>query len=326
MPLTEEQVRDRLRGVAVGLLTPFDDDLDIEHDKLAENAQQLYDRGIRTFLATANISEYHSLSQEERIAVAETSVDALPDDACVLAGVGGSTADAQELVRGYDRIGADAMMVMPPDHTYLHEEGLLEYYRKLDSVATAPLVPYVRGFDPSVDYLGKLTRVDGVVGIKYALKDSVKLGAGIERGADDVVWVDGLAEPFAVSFWAEGAEGFSAGVSNFRPEIGLALFDALSEGDWERARKLRNICLPYQNFRDESGQNNAIGGAISVSAVKKGLEMAGLHGGQVREPIRPLAPEDESRAETLYDELDANVERLLGEVEHPVPAKTAQPE
>ncbi|NUB93583.1 dihydrodipicolinate synthase family protein [Haloterrigena sp. SYSU A121-1] len=311
MSLPVEQVRSRLRGVAVGLLTPFDDDLEIEHEKIAENAQELYERGIRTFLATANISEYHSLSASERVDVAETSVEALPSDACVLAGVGGSTHNATELIQAYDRIDVDAMMIMPPDHTYLHEQGLLEYYRNLASATETPLVPYVRGFDPSVDYLTSLTRVDGVVGIKYALKDPVKLGAAVEAGADDVVWVDGLAEPYAVSYWAEGAEGFSAGVSNFRPEVGLELFDALSEGDWERACALRNICLPYQNFRDETGQDNAIAGAISVSAVKKGLELAGLHGGNVREPIRTLQPEEERKAERLYNQLEDDIESLI---------------
>ncbi|WP_126664918.1 dihydrodipicolinate synthase family protein [Haloterrigena salifodinae] len=311
MSLPAEQVRSRLRGVAVGLLTPFDDDLEIEHEKIAENAQELYGEGIRTFLATANISEYHSLSASERVDVAEASVNALPSDACVLAGVGGSTHNATELIQAYDRIDVDAMMIMPPDHTYLHEQGLLEYYRNLASSTEAPLVPYVRGFDPSVDYLTSLTRVDGVVGIKYALKDPVKLGAAVEAGADDVVWVDGLAEPYAVSYWAEGAEGFSAGVSNFRPEIGLELFDALSEGDWERACELRNICLPYQNFRDETGQDNAIAGAISVSAVKKGLELAGLHGGNVREPIRTLRPEEERKAKRLYNQLEDDIESLI---------------
>ncbi|ELY92177.1 dihydrodipicolinate synthetase [Natrialba taiwanensis DSM 12281] len=304
-------MRSHLRGVAVGLLTPFDDDLEIEHEKLAENAQNLYQEGIRTFLSVANISEYHSLSESERVSVAETSVDALPSDACVLAGVGGSTAAAQDLIRAYDGVGVDALMVMPPDHTYLHEQGLLEYYRDLASVTETPLVPYVRGFDPSVEYLAALTRVEGVIGIKYALEDPVKLGAGIAAGADDVVWVDGLAEPFAVSFWAEGAEGFSAGVSNFRPEIGLELFEALSDGDWERACQLRNVCLPYQNFRSETGQQNAIPGAISVSAVKKGLDLAGLHGGTVREPIRPLAPEEADKAEQLYAQLDDDIESLV---------------
>ncbi|WP_123539101.1 dihydrodipicolinate synthase family protein [Halosimplex salinum] len=313
MRSSADEIRERLRGVAVGLLTPFDDSLEIEYDKLAHNAEALYDEGIRTFLATANISEYHSLSRDERLAVAEQSVDALPDDACVLAGVGGSTATATDLIEGYDQIGVDAMMIMPPDHTYLHEQGLLDYYRELDDASDRPLVPYVRGFEPSVDYLADLTRIDGVIGVKYALEDCVKLGAGIAAGADDVVWVDGLAEPYAVAFWAEGVEGFSAGVSNFRPEVGLELFAALQNENWERARKLRNICLPYQEFRDETGQDNTLAGASSVAAVKEGLKLAGLNGGNgtVREPIRPLTPDQRDRAADLYDQLDDDINRLI---------------
>jgi 4-hydroxy-tetrahydrodipicolinate synthase len=311
MQLSDDGVRDHLRGVATGLLTPFDEDGEIIHEQIAENARTLVGKGIGTFLATANISEYHSLSQAERIAAAETAVEALPEDVCVLAGVGGSTAAAQDLVEAYDDIGVDAMMVMPPDHTYVHEQGLLDYYRELASVTDQPLVPYVRGFDPSVSYLEDLTHLDSVVGIKYALPDPVKLGAGVEAGSDDVVWVDGLAEPYAVSFWAEGIEGFSAGVSNFRPEVGLALFDALSNENWARARQLRDACLPFQNLREGTGQNNDIAGAVSVPVVKKGLELAGMHGGEVREPIRPLDEATEQRAEELYAQLDDDIERLI---------------
>ena len=311
MTLTADGVREHLRGVAVGLLTPFDEGGSIRHDDLAANARQLYDAGIRTCLATANISEYHSLSHEERVAVAETSVEALPADACVLAGVGGATAEACNLARGHERAGVDAMMVMPPDHTYVHERGLLDYYRELAAATDRPLSPYVRGFDPSVEFLTDLTRVEGVVGVKYAIEDPVKLGAAVAAGSDDVVWVDGLAEPYAVSFWAEGAEGFSAGVSNFRPEVGLALYAALAAGEWERARALRNACLPFQRFRGETGTDNDIPGAVSVPAVKQGLELAGLAGGEVRGPLRPLSAEERARVEDLYERLDDDIERLV---------------
>lgn len=311
MPLSRTEVRESLRGVATGVLTPFDTDQEIEFEKIEENVQALSDAGVGVFLAAANISEYHTLSVDERIAVTEAAVDALPSSACVLAGVGGNLDEAHELVEAYDRIGIDALMVMPPDFTYIHERGLLRYYEKLSKNTDTPLVPYVRGFEPSVNYLSDLTRIDGLVGIKYAIPDAVKLGAGVEAGADDVVWVNGLAEPYAPSFWAEGAEGFSAGVSNFRPEIGLELFDALSEEDWERARALKNICLPYQGFRSETGENNEIPDAVSVPAVKKGLELAGLHGGNVRDPIQSLSPADERRAEELYDQLDDDINRLI---------------
>jgi 4-hydroxy-tetrahydrodipicolinate synthase len=110
---------------------------------------------------------------------------------------------------------------------------------------------------------------------------------------------------------SEGAEGFSAGVSNFRPEVGLALYDALAAGEWERARALRNACLPFQRFRGETGADNEITGAVSVPAVKKGFELAGLTGGEVRDPLQPLSAEEAARVERLYDRLDGNIDRLV---------------
>jgi hypothetical protein len=81
-----------------------------------------------------------------------------------------------------------------------------------------------------------------------------------------------------------------------------ALYDALREQDWERARQLRNIRLPYQRLREVTGADNALPGAMSVPVVEKGPELAGLNGGAVREPIRPLGDA----------ELDDNIERLIG--------------
>ena len=311
MVLSADEVRDSLRGVTVGLLSPFDEQFEISHDQVAENARQLAASGLDNFMAPANISEYHSLTHDERVAFAETAVEALPDHACVLAAVGGSTKEAARLIEAYESVGVDVMMMMPPDHTYINERGLLTYYRKLSDVTERPFVPYVRGFTPSIRYLADLTRLESVVGIKYAIEEPVKLGAAVRAGADDVVWVDGLAEPFAISFWAEGAEGFSAGVSNFRPEVGLELYDALSAGDWERAHELRDVCLPFQDFRGRTGTNSDLAGGVSVPAVKKGLELAGLNGGDVREPIRSLSPEDERTVVELYRQLDDDIERLI---------------
>ena len=300
--MSDAYVRESLRGVAAGLLTPFDEDGEIDHDGLAANARALADRGLETFLACANISEYHSLSWSERRAVTATSVAALPDEACVLAGVGGPTEEAAEAVADFAAVGVDAIMVMPPDHTYVHERGLLEYYRKLGEASALPLAPYIRGFDPSVDFLADLTRLDDVVGVKYAIEDVPKFAAAVSRGSDDVVWVDGMAEPYAPSLWVEGAEGFTAGVTNFAPEIGLALFDALDRGDYERAREIRDRCQPIMDMRGETGANNDLPGAISVPVVKEGLRLAGFTAGTVREPIVELTDEERARVADYYAE------------------------
>jgi 4-hydroxy-tetrahydrodipicolinate synthase len=308
--MAHERLAERLRDVATGILTPFDGDSEVDHDALAANARALSGEGVGTFLACANVSEYHSLSHAERIAVVETSVRALPDDATVLAGAGGSTKTTVDLAAAYGRAGADAVMVMPPHHTYRHERGLLSYYAAVGD-AGLPLVPYLRGFDPSVGFVADLTRLDAVAGVKWTLEDVPKFAASVTAGDGDVVWINGLGEPYAVALYAEGAEGLSSGIGNFEPALGLALFEALERDDTERAREIRAAAIPFMEFRSETGTDNALPGAISIPALKAGLDFAGLHGGPVREPLVELSAAERERARRLYDDIAAFVDREL---------------
>lgn len=305
--MARDVFRSRLSGMAVGLLTPFDGSGRICHEHLAANARQLRAEGATTFLACANVSEYHSLSHDERVAVTETSIEAL-DDAFVLAGVGGSTKTAIELIDAYERIGVDSHMVMPPEHAFKHEGGVVRYYRELATAADRPLVPYIRGFRPTVETLVEIAEIDGVDGIKYALADVPLFASASEQAPDDVVWLEGMAEPWAIPFWAAGVDGFTAGVSNFAPKLGLELLEALRAGDWERARELRTAAQPYQRLRSECGEANTFTSANSVPALKYGLELAGLHGGHVREPLVELSDDDKARARTYFDQIQAVIE------------------
>jgi 4-hydroxy-tetrahydrodipicolinate synthase len=168
---------------------------------------------------------------------------------------------------------------------------------------------------------GTVTRIaecSNVVAVKYALEDVPLFARAVEACDADVVWINGMAEPYAPSLWAEGARGFTSGVGNFRPTLSLALYRALDAGDWDRARTLRNATFPFQSFRSEAG-SGAFPGANSVPALKIGLESVGLYGGPVRPPLEGLSETDERRARELAEDVGEFVEN---EVE-PSPRATA---
>ena len=310
--MTDEQLADSLRDVASGILTPFSEDRrDVLHDEVKRNAQYLYDRGMRLFLSPANVSEYHSLTPDERIGTVESVVDTLPADATVLAGAGGSTETVLDLAGAYAAAGAHGLMIMPPDHAFRHERGLLAYYERIGERAELPLIPYFRGIEVSADTVAAVAELERVAGIKYALHDVVKFVRAIEAAEGDTVWINGMAEPYAPTLYAEGAEGFSSGVGNFEPSVSLSLMRVLRAGDWDRARTIRNATLPFQSLRSEPGSDNALPAANSVPALKTGLEMAGLYGGPVREPLVELSESDERRARKLYGDIEAFVESEL---------------
>jgi 4-hydroxy-tetrahydrodipicolinate synthase len=301
--------RSAMRGAAAGVLAPFDDSGDLLADEVRRHARYHVDAGIDVVLAAANIAEYHALTDDERVTMVDAIADAVGPDDFVLAGAGGAISEVATLA---DRYGdaADAIMVMPPDHTFVHEAGLPDYFDAIAAAVNQPLVPYIRGIDLRPETIAAIAEGDRVAAVKYALPGVARFRRAVQAASDDVVWVNGRAEPPAPAAYLEGAEGTTAGAGNVFPEITVALVDALDAGNWERAREIRDATLPFQQLRDETGPNNTLPGAMSVPVLKAAMDAVGLHGGPVRPPLVPITDDDRERVEEVVADLEAFVDEL----------------
>lgn len=300
-----ETLRTNLHSVAFTTPTPFSDDGEqIQHEEIASNVRTLYDEGGRVFIPCGNTGEYYSLSQSERIEVVRSTVDALPDDATVIGGAGGSTKNAARLLEAYEEVGADAAMVMYPRHTYIHEQGLIDYYRTLADSTDLGIILYKRGPLLSETVLDELSTIENVVAVKYAVNDVKQFSRLVKTVSGDVVWLNGVAERYALSYALEGADGLTTGIGNFVPQPVLALSNALSAGDWARAEEIRDALRPFEDFREEDGGGVAFSSAKNVPVVKHGLDLQGLAGGPVRDPLVELSRGDRERVETYLERIE----------------------
>lgn len=299
-----EKLCRNLRDVAFTMPTPFSEDgSTVREDELRRIVEFLTDAGARNLIPCGNTGEYYALTDEERAAVVRTTVESTDDAVSVVGGVGGSTKAAMALLDAYEAAGADGAMIMQPSHTYVHEDGLLTYYRRLIESTSLGVVLYKRGPELSHTLIEQLAEYENTVGVKYAVNDIKGFSNAVESVDADLVWSNGIAERYAPSFALEGAEGFTTGIGNFLPEECLALMTALREEDWERAIEIRNVLRPYEEFREEPGENNSYPSGNNVPGVKFGMELVGLYGGPVREPIVDLAPADTRRAEQIFDDI-----------------------
>ncbi|WP_276248942.1 dihydrodipicolinate synthase family protein [Haladaptatus sp. YSMS36] len=305
--MSHERVKADLRGVAFTNPVPFSEGGgDVLHGELSNNIEWIVDRGAKLIIPCGNTGEYYSLSMSERANVVETVVSAA-GDATVLAGLGGSIKSALQLVSAYEEAGADALMVMHPIHTYQHHEGLRNYYERIIEASDLPVVLYKRGPELTHDLIADLADYEDVVAVKYADNDIKAFSQAVEDVEGDIVWSNGIAERFAPAFAIEGAEGYTTGIGNFVPEQTLALMEALREEDWTEAKRIRDALRGYEDLREEPGENNTLAAANNVPAVKFGMELAGLYGGPVREPLVELSAEDEERAREYYDRIVSTV-------------------
>jgi 4-hydroxy-tetrahydrodipicolinate synthase len=307
--MTYKSTKSGLEDVAFTLATPFSEDGErVLHDELAEHVRWLKDAGASLFLPCGNTGEYYSLTQEERVAVVETVVEAADEDDTVIGGAGGSTKTAMELIDAYDRVGVDGVMVMSLSHTYIHQDGAVDYYRRLTESTDLPLILYKRGPSLSDDALIELSTVENVVGVKYAVNDIAGFSRVVSESEGDVTWVNGIAERFAPAFDVEGAVGFTTGIGNALPAETLALFDALEAGEMDRAKEIRDALRPLEDLRAEAGPDNIPDAANNVPAVKHAMDLVGLYGGPIREPLVGLSEADAARVEEYVESAQATID------------------
>jgi 4-hydroxy-tetrahydrodipicolinate synthase len=197
----------------------------------------------------------------------------------LIGGVGKSVHDACALARASRAAGAAALMVHQPPDPFVSPRGVVSYVERIaDAGGGLPVMRYLRNDGIGLDAIEKLCRVPGVAGVKWACPTPLRLAEAIRRCDPEIVWVDGLAEPWAPPFFAVGARGFTSGLINVWPEHSMAIHAALEKGDFALARKLIDIMAGFEDLRAEE-QNGT-----NVTVVKTALALMGEDCGATRPP------------------------------------------
>jgi 4-hydroxy-tetrahydrodipicolinate synthase len=298
MPAT--QLKDAMRGVSVTTVTPFSNDLSkVDTEAISRNLSFLDREGVKMVVPCGNTGEFYSLTETEWTEVVKATVDTVSRKMVVMAGVGHSTSTAISMVHRAEELGAEGVMVMYPQHVFVSEEGILNYYREiLDANKGIDVVLYKKGPLLSDDVLKKLMTNDRLVGVKYAFGRIVDFARTIQKLGKSIVWSCGTAERFTPFFWLAGAEGFTTGLGNFAPHISLSMFKALRNVDFDETMRYQNLAAPLEFLREERGVAN------NVPVIKAMLDHVGLVGGSCRPPIHDLNSEEREAVIAATSEWD----------------------
>jgi 4-hydroxy-tetrahydrodipicolinate synthase len=182
-------------GVAVALVTLFDDAGEVDAKATADHAATLVDLGVRAVVVAGSTGEAATLAPEERIAVLAAVRQEVPSGTPVLAGTGApSRRQAAALTRDAVEHGADGLLVLSPPGS----ADLRGYF----PVVSAPGIPVealgglpVRGLkDSSGDPNRLLAERSSYTGWLYVGAASVLALAG-PLGCDGAILALANAEP-----------------------------------------------------------------------------------------------------------------------------------
>jgi 4-hydroxy-tetrahydrodipicolinate synthase len=287
-----EAQRTALADVVAIPVTPFAEDGGVDRDTYRALLRRLLHGGITTLTPNGNTGEFYALTPAERRLVTELTVEEVGGEATVLVGVGHDVPTAVASARHAREVGAQMVMVHQPVHPYVSAAGWVDYHRAIaEAVPELGVVPYVRNAQLPGERLAELADAcPNVIGVKYAVPDAARFAAfARDAGLDRFVWVAGLAEPYAPSYFSAGATGFTSGLVNVAPTVSRSMLRALRAGDYPAAMTVWERIRRFEELRAAHGSAN------NVTVVKEALAALGLCRRDVRPPSKPL-PEDE-RAE-----------------------------
>jgi 4-hydroxy-tetrahydrodipicolinate synthase len=152
-----------LQGVVPAVVTPFDDNGQLDERSLQTQITHEIDAGAAGLLVCGLAGEGTLLSFDERRRVAEIAVDVAGPVPLLVGCSADTTADAVRLVRSAVACGASGVMVAPPRRPDLTPNAAREHYRAVSAAAGACEVmiqdaPFALGVELGVELVLDLAR------------------------------------------------------------------------------------------------------------------------------------------------------------------------
>ncbi|HTN62696.1 MAG TPA: dihydrodipicolinate synthase family protein [Devosia sp.] len=268
-----------LTGISGILVTPYAENGDIAPARLAPIIDRALGAGLHMPVINGNTSEFYALTTEEAATMVREVAQLIDGRAPLLAGIGRGLRDACALAKASAAAGATALMVHQPPDPFVSPRGIIDYVNAIaDASGGLPIMLYLRNDAIGTKAIADLCALPGVKGVKWATPNPLKLAEAIAACDPAIVWVGGLAEVWAPTFYAVGARGFTSGLINVWPERSLAIHAALEAGNYAQANQLIAGMKAFEEIRAEEMNGT------NVTGVKAALLALGRDCGPTRAP------------------------------------------
>ena len=119
-------------AVMTAMVTPFKPGLEVDYDRAGELAELLVRTGSDSLVVAGTTGESPTLSFKEKLDLFRVVVDAVGNNAKVIAGTGGnSTASSIELTRAAEEISVQGIMLVVPYYNKAPQEGLITHFEAI---------------------------------------------------------------------------------------------------------------------------------------------------------------------------------------------------
>ena len=236
-----------LRGSITALVTPF------RSGKVDEEALQAFvewqvENGTHGFVPVGTTGEGPTLTHEEHRRVVALTVEQARGRAFVIAGAGSNnTAEALDLARYAESVGADGLLVVTPYYNKPSQEGLFQHFKAINDAVGIPIIIYNipprSAVDMSIDTMRRLFELKNIVGVKDATASLARTALQRSLLGPDFVQLSG-EDMTALGVMAHGGHGCISVTSNVAPRLCADMQEACLAGRYSEALAVQDRLTP----------------------------------------------------------------------------------
>lgn len=281
MPLDQ-----RFKGVGAALITPFDEQNEIDYPGLKRLIDLVTEGGTDYLVVQGTTGESPTVSPKEKRDILAFTIENNYKKLPIVYGIGSNnTQSVLNTIKETDFTGVDAILSVCPYYNKPTQEGIIAHFTAIADASPVPVLLYnVPGrtvINMKADTIVKLAAHPNIIGIKDAggsLEQSMELAA---RVPDDFLLLSG-DDNLVTTMVSVGWHGVISVIANAFPKEFHELTWAALEGRFKDAARLQLAFLEFDTLLYI--ESNPVG-------IKKCLEIKGICSSDVRLPLLKASKE-----------------------------------
>jgi 4-hydroxy-tetrahydrodipicolinate synthase len=210
------------KGAATAIVTPFDDNLNVNYVKLKELIEFQISNGIKAIVICGTTGESSTLTTEEKKEIIRYTMQIVNKRVPVIAGTGtNNTAYSIELSKYAEKANVDGLLLVTPYYNKCTQNGLYLHFSEIAKTVNLPIilynVPSRTSVNIAVDTVVKLSKVPNIVGIKEASSDLSQIAEILSKVDNDFDVYSGNDDQI-LPILSLGGKGVISVLSNILPK------------------------------------------------------------------------------------------------------------
>lgn len=293
------QADPRLGRMIPAMVTPFDENRELDLNRVEELADRLVTGGADALVINGTTGESPTVFYPQKIELFKAAVHAVAGRVPIIANVGDNcTADTVDFAGDVEKLGVDAFMCVVPYYNKPPQEGLYQHFATIARATELPIVLYNIPGRCVVNMTAETTLrlahdFANVVAVKEASGNFEQIKQIIDDAPEGFVVYSG-DDSATYDIMKLGGAGVISTIGNVAPARMKEIVDLCAAGKWDEAYAAHEKLLPLMDGLFET--SNPI-------LVKEALKLVGFPVGGVRLPLVDATEEQSARLADIMREV-----------------------